>query len=249
MRCRKFWSEMVYVVERAPRGWRASHATATNGSVDHGFEPLSTSETVEVDADFRIPRRFDASLPIQDAWPRGTRSVRPGWSRSVGRHRDLILDRSTNKPISPSRIVVFAQILRRERQVIRANGVCRAQHRPSERLETPKTAIRQPVGRRYVPRPKRNVSRAPSLSRFPHLSHDCFSYQLDGAAYRDSHFLRVMKIIRQLINLDEHQSNEAVVKAVQDALAELSKNGTLLSSEDMKGEDVSSSERVETSSS
>ena len=58
-----------------------------------------------------------------------------------------------------------------------------------------------------------------------------------------------MKIIRQLINLDEHQSNEAVVKAVQDALAELGKKGTLLSSEDMKGEDVSSSERVETSSS
>ena len=45
---------MAYIVEREPRGWRASHATATTGPVDLGFEPLSTSETVEVDADCRI---------------------------------------------------------------------------------------------------------------------------------------------------------------------------------------------------
>ena len=47
------WSEMAYVVERAPNGWKVSHEVATDGPEALGFEPLSESETVEVDADCR----------------------------------------------------------------------------------------------------------------------------------------------------------------------------------------------------
>lgn len=50
---------------------------------------------------------------------------------------------------------------------------------------------------------------------------------MGGAEHRDSHFLRVMKVIRQLINLEDQGSNEAVVKAVQVALADMDKNGEL----------------------
>ena len=44
---------MAYVVERAPNGWKVSHEVATDGPEALGFEPLSESETVEVDADCR----------------------------------------------------------------------------------------------------------------------------------------------------------------------------------------------------
>jgi hypothetical protein len=47
------WSEMAHVVERAPNGWKASHVVATEDPGDLGFEPLSVSATVEVDADCR----------------------------------------------------------------------------------------------------------------------------------------------------------------------------------------------------
>jgi len=47
------WSEMTYVVERAPSGWKASHAVATDYPEELGFEPLSELETVEIDADCR----------------------------------------------------------------------------------------------------------------------------------------------------------------------------------------------------
>ncbi len=47
------WSEMVYVVERAPVGWKASREIAVDDSGDLGFEPLSASETVEVDVESR----------------------------------------------------------------------------------------------------------------------------------------------------------------------------------------------------
>ena len=47
------WSDMAYIVERAPSGWKASHEVATDDPGDLGFEPLSESETVEVDADWR----------------------------------------------------------------------------------------------------------------------------------------------------------------------------------------------------
>jgi hypothetical protein len=44
---------MAYVVERAPNGWKASHEVAADNPEELGFEPLSESETVEVDADCR----------------------------------------------------------------------------------------------------------------------------------------------------------------------------------------------------
>ena len=50
---------------------------------------------------------------------------------------------------------------------------------------------------------------------------------MGGAENRDSHFLRVMKVIKQLINLEEQNSNDAVIKAVQVALEEMDKNGEL----------------------
>jgi len=50
---------------------------------------------------------------------------------------------------------------------------------------------------------------------------------MGGAGQRDSHFLRVMKVLKQLINLEDQNSNEAVVKAVQEALSEMDKNGEL----------------------
>jgi len=50
---------------------------------------------------------------------------------------------------------------------------------------------------------------------------------MGGAENRDSHFLRVMKVIKQLINLEEQNNNEAVVKAVKVALEEMDKNGEL----------------------
>ena len=46
-----------------------------------------------------------------------------------------------------------------------------------------------------------------------------------------------MKVIKQLIDLEEHKSNDEVIKAVQEALAELDKQGTLkmdVSSGDIK---------------
>lgn len=50
---------------------------------------------------------------------------------------------------------------------------------------------------------------------------------MGGAEHRDSHFLRVMKVIRELISLEDQNNNDAVVKAVQVALAEMDKNGEL----------------------
>ena len=50
---------------------------------------------------------------------------------------------------------------------------------------------------------------------------------MGGAEHRDSHFLRVMKVIRELINLEDQSNPDAVVKAVQVALAEMDKNGEL----------------------
>jgi hypothetical protein len=44
---------MAYVVERAPGRLKASREVATDDPGDLGFEPLSESETVEVDADCR----------------------------------------------------------------------------------------------------------------------------------------------------------------------------------------------------
>ena len=44
---------MTHVVERAPSGWKASREVVADGPEDLGFEPLSASETVEVDADYR----------------------------------------------------------------------------------------------------------------------------------------------------------------------------------------------------
>jgi hypothetical protein len=44
---------MTYVMERAPSGWKASHEVATDDPEELGFEPLSESRTVEVDADCR----------------------------------------------------------------------------------------------------------------------------------------------------------------------------------------------------
>ncbi len=44
---------MTYVVERAPSGWKASHDAAAGDPEERGFEPLSESETVKVDADYR----------------------------------------------------------------------------------------------------------------------------------------------------------------------------------------------------
>lgn len=50
---------------------------------------------------------------------------------------------------------------------------------------------------------------------------------MGGAEKRDSHFLRVMKVLKQLIDLEDQNSDEAVVKAVQEALKEMDKNGEL----------------------
>jgi len=44
------WSEIAYVVERAPNGWKASHELAADDPRELSFEPLAESETVEVDA-------------------------------------------------------------------------------------------------------------------------------------------------------------------------------------------------------
>ena len=44
---------MAYVVKRAPLGWKASREVATDDPNDLGFEPLSESETVEVDTNCR----------------------------------------------------------------------------------------------------------------------------------------------------------------------------------------------------
>lgn len=44
---------------------------------------------------------------------------------------------------------------------------------------------------------------------------------MGGPAHRDSHFLRVMKVIRQVIDLEAKNSNEDIVKVVQKALAEV----------------------------
>ena len=44
---------MAYVVERAPNGWKASHEVVADDPEDLGFEPLSASESVEVDVDSR----------------------------------------------------------------------------------------------------------------------------------------------------------------------------------------------------
>jgi hypothetical protein len=50
---------------------------------------------------------------------------------------------------------------------------------------------------------------------------------MGGAQHRDSHFLRVMKVIKELINLEDQNDPEALVKAVQVALREIDKNGGL----------------------
>ena len=44
---------MASVVERAPNGWKALREVVADDPEDLGFEPLSASETVEVDADYR----------------------------------------------------------------------------------------------------------------------------------------------------------------------------------------------------
>jgi len=54
---------MVYVVERAPGGWKASREIAVDDSEDLGFEPLSASEAVEIDADCR--KQAWARLPAK----------------------------------------------------------------------------------------------------------------------------------------------------------------------------------------
>ena len=44
---------------------------------------------------------------------------------------------------------------------------------------------------------------------------------MGGPAHRDSHFLRVMKVIKQVIDLEAKNSNEEIMKAVQTALVEV----------------------------
>ena len=64
---------MAYIAERAPNGWKASHEVTTDDTVDLGFEPLSASETVEVDADCR-----------KQAWARLLTKVYDGYApRSI----------------------------------------------------------------------------------------------------------------------------------------------------------------------
>ena len=53
LRIKGRWPEMMYVVERAPGGWKASREFAVDDSGDLDFERLSAPETVEVDADCR----------------------------------------------------------------------------------------------------------------------------------------------------------------------------------------------------
>lgn len=50
---------------------------------------------------------------------------------------------------------------------------------------------------------------------------------MGGAQQRDSHFLRVMKVLKQLIDLEGQKSDADVVQAVQKALSEMDKNGEL----------------------
>ena len=72
------WSEMAYVVERAPGGWKASREAATDDPEDLGFEPLSASETVEVDADCRKQAWAGLLTKVYDGYaPRSIRLSAP----------------------------------------------------------------------------------------------------------------------------------------------------------------------------
>ncbi|MCG8346369.1 MAG: transposase [Chloroflexales bacterium] len=46
------WSEMPWVADRAPEGWKSSHPTVSVGAEERGAEPLSENEE-EVDVDAR----------------------------------------------------------------------------------------------------------------------------------------------------------------------------------------------------
>ena len=50
---------------------------------------------------------------------------------------------------------------------------------------------------------------------------------MGGAAHRDSHFLRVMKVITQLVDVEEKQSDHEIVEAVRQALDQLGAQGVL----------------------
>ena len=50
---------------------------------------------------------------------------------------------------------------------------------------------------------------------------------LGGVAHRDSHFLRVMKVITQLVDVEEKQSDHEIVEAVRQALDQLGAQGVL----------------------
>lgn len=50
---------------------------------------------------------------------------------------------------------------------------------------------------------------------------------MGGAAHRDSHFLRVMKVITQLIDVEEKKTDQEVVEAVRQALEQLGSEGMI----------------------
>ena len=80
------WPEMTYVVERAPSGWKASHEVATDDPEGLGFEPLSESETVEVDADCRKQSWARLLAKVYDGYaPRSIRlsGGRPAFSARI----------------------------------------------------------------------------------------------------------------------------------------------------------------------
>jgi len=54
---------------------------------------------------------------------------------------------------------------------------------------------------------------------------------------RDSHFKRVMGVIRDLIDLEKHGSSEELIAAVQEKLAEMGRAGTLRSGEGSQTDD------------
>lgn len=59
-------------------------------------------------------------------------------------------------------------------------------------------------------------------------------------ARRDSHFKRVTKAIKQLIDLDKKNNSEEVIEAVQEKLVEMTKNGSLDASDRPTTEGVES---------
>jgi len=178
------WSEMTHVVERAPSGWKASHAVATDYPEELGFEPLSELETVEIGADCRKQAWARLLAKVYEVDPlvcpkcgsemkviaiiQETEEIRRilGHLVKIGRSPPGFDPVSLNERTPRSRRIVLRQYCATSVGHIRTVGAFRAGNRSCATYETPNTTIGQPVGPRYAPGSRENASKGSLLSAF-----------------------------------------------------------------------------------